>query len=117
MKKYIPIASNIITLVAFAINQHMERIVQSTYEGQRGLISEVIIFLIMGIIVGWNVWVLCNSEKQNIVLTLAIFIFIDILVVLIYFFALSKVFFYPNILVGIYLFLLINTLYNKENTK
>lgn len=119
MKKYLPIASNIITLVAFAIayaiNQHMERIVQSTYEGEKDLISKAILLLVVGVFVGWNIWVLCNSEKQKIALTLITSIVIDIIVVLIYFFALDKGFFYPIALVGMYLFLIIDALCNKVN--
>ncbi|MFQ9515166.1 MAG: hypothetical protein ACLRZ9_04980 [Eubacterium sp.] len=113
MKKYIPIISSIITvLICIAgqsINQKMDYNAQMNFNGTENLIWKILILFCVGVCVGWNIWILCKDLKRNVTVIL-VSILLNVIVALIYFF-LNRIFLYPVVLVGMYVFLLLRLLY------
>lgn len=116
MKKYYSVISSIVTAVviyiAVLLNQKVSTYVAETFDGMRGMEYRALILLVVGICVGWNLWMLQKIEK-NIVACIASIV-ISIALILVMYRCLLTGFLYPIALIGAYGFLLVSKLFCKK---
>ena len=118
MKRIILWGSTILTMIVYILGGYLEKraniLASTTYNLNRYLCSVVIIYLIIGLVIGWNIW-LMNKNTAKLLDVLGAVLLNVIFVVLYYFrlhiyFTFSNWLVYPLVLTGIYLAIFITKL-------
>lgn len=117
MKNIHSVISSIITAVAIYVaiilNRKVDMYTAVTYDGIGGMRYKALIFLVLGIFVGWNLWALQKSNWISAVINIVIAILLGIIL----FYYLRTGFLYPMILIGAYGFMLISKLLCNKRKK
>lgn len=116
MKKYLSIMSSIITILVYIIGQFiihkLEYNAQITYNVMASILVKILMFLVLGIIIGWNICVLTKRNEKSIIIIVSIIL--NFFVVLVYFYGVKQIFLQPIVLIGIYVFILIRKKYYQN---
>ena len=116
MKNYISSISSLITVLIFIIGKvvldKINHTVQLSYDGTKMLYAQVLFFFIIGMFISWNLWLLYRDK--NVFVNIVISLVMTIAVMLVYFHKFQELFFYPAILTGSYISILIIKIFMRE---
>lgn len=114
MKKNSPIVSSIITAIvvyiAILLNREVGKYMGETYNITQSYIFKVLILLVTGICIGWNLWMLQKAEATIVVTS----IIVDIVLIAVLYFGIFTGMTYPVGLIGMYIFVLVTKFVDKK---
>ena len=114
MKRISPIVSSIITAIvvyiAILLNREVGKYMGETYNITQSYIFKVLILLVTGICIGWNLWMLQKAEVTIVVTS----IIVDIVLIAILYFGIFTGMVYPVVLIGMYIFVLVTKFVDKK---
>jgi cytochrome bd-type quinol oxidase subunit 2 len=116
MKKYYSVISSIfvaiVLYIAVILDGKINDYVASTFNGYNGMIYRALVFFVVGICIGLNIWLLQQSEKSVVSLIISIVIILALTIFVFYY--LNNIVIYPIILIGIYAYMLVSKLLCKK---
>lgn len=114
MKRISPIVSSIVTAIvvyiAILLNMEVEKYLEETYNITQSYIFKVLILLVTGICIGWNLWMLQKAEATIVVTS----IIVDIVLIAVLYFGIFTGMTYPVGLIGMYIFVLVTKFVDKK---
>ena len=116
MKKYLAGITSAIATLACILANYLVRLVNKevsmSYKAWEGIGKEIIIYIVLGLIIGYNIYVLSKNIKNN-TITIIVAVIVNIVIAAIMFYWWDQVWTIV-LLVGSYLTLLLTKIIEKE---
>ena len=116
MKKYLAGITSVIATLACILANYLVRLVNKevsmSYKAWEGIGKEIIIYIVLGLIIGYNIYVLSKNIKNN-TITIIVAVIVNIVIAAIMFYWWDQVWTIV-LLVGSYLALLLTKIIEKE---